>query len=59
MEIWCECFGRNREDLKPTESYSISSLMSRIEGWSRPKTTQTLPLYGKQRVYLREEQEED
>lgn len=55
MEIWCECFGRNREDLKPSESYALSSLMSRIEGWSRPKTLQTQPLYGKQRVYLREE----
>lgn len=54
MEIWCECFGRNREDLKPTESYALSSLMSRIEGWSRPKTLQNQPLYGKQRVYLRE-----
>ena len=54
MEIWCECFGRNREDLKPAESYALSSLMSRIEGWSRPKTLQTQSLYGKQRVYLRE-----
>ncbi|HRV29787.1 MAG TPA: virulence-associated E family protein, partial [Spirochaetia bacterium] len=54
MEIWCECFGRNREDLKPAESYALSSLMSRIEGWSRPKTLQTQALYGKQRVYLRE-----
>ncbi len=57
MEIWCECFGRNREDLKPAESYALSSLMSRIEGWSRPKTTQTQPLYGKQRVYVREEEQ--
>ena len=55
MEIWCECFGRNREDLKPAESYALSSLMSRIEGWSRPKTLQTQTLYGKQRVYLREQ----
>ena len=57
MEIWCECFGRNREDLKPTESYALSSLMSRIEGWSRPKTSQNQPIYGKQRVYLREEEQ--
>ena len=55
MEIWCECFGRNREDLKPAESYALSSLMSRIEGWTRPKTLQTQALYGKQRVYLREQ----
>ena len=53
MEIWCECFGRAREDLKPADSYALSSLMSRIEGWSRPKTLQTQPLYGKQRVYRR------
>ena len=54
MEIWCECFGRNREDLKPTESYALASLMSRIEGWSRSKTSQVQALYGRQRVYARD-----
>ena len=54
MEIWCECYCRNREDLKPSDSYALASLMSRIEGWSKPKELRSLPLYGRQRVYLRE-----
>ena len=55
MEIWCECFGRNREDLKPADSWSIGSIMSRIEGWKRTKQTPMHELYGKQRIYVRTE----
>ena len=55
MEIWCECFGRNREDLKPADSWSIGSIMSRIEGWKRTKQTPMHELYGKQRIYIRTE----
>ena len=55
MEIWCECFGRNREDLKPADSWSIGSIMSRIEGWKRSKQTPMHELYGKQRIYVRVE----
>ena len=27
MEIWCECFGKSLQELKPTDSYSIAALM--------------------------------
>ena len=54
MEIWCECFGRQKADLRPTDSYTISSLMSRIEGWTRTKRVKDVPPYGRQRVYVRE-----
>lgn len=26
-EIWCECFGKSLQELKPTDSYSIAALM--------------------------------
>lgn len=55
IEIWCECFGRNKEDLKPADSYTIASLMSRIEGWERTKGNKEQPLYGRQRIYKRVE----
>ena len=32
MEIWCECFGNAKETLKPTDSYLIASIMSRMDG---------------------------
>ena len=53
MEIWCECFGKNKEDLRPTDSYAIASIMERISGWERMKDRMLLPIYGRQRVYER------
>ena len=52
-EIWCECFGRSFQDLKPTDSYAIAALMTQVPGWERTKTTQRQPIYGKQRLYMR------
>jgi hypothetical protein len=51
MEIWCECFGKNKEDLRQTDSYAIASIMERINGWERVKDRMLLPIYGRQRVY--------
>ena len=52
-EIWCECFGRSLQDLKPTDSYAIAALMTQVPGWERTKTMQRQPIYGKQRLYMR------
>ena len=53
IEIWCECFGKNREDMKSADSYAISAIMERIEGWEKSGRAVRLPIYGKQRVYTR------
>lgn len=54
MEIWCECFGKRKEDLKPGDSYAIAAIMERIEGWEKSgKYTRPTSPYGKQRVYVR------
>lgn len=53
MEIWCECFGKPKEDLKPSDSYAISAIMTRIEGWSKPEQRRRIPIYGLQRLYSR------
>ena len=52
-EIWCECFGKNLSELKPTDSYTIAALMTRVEGWERTKSSRRIPFYGKQRLYRR------
>lgn len=52
-EIWSECFGKNMSDMKPSDSYSISAIMKKIPGWSRPVNKKRLPIYGQQRVYRR------
>jgi len=53
MEIWCECFGRKKEDLRPIDSYTIAAIMSRIEEWVKQPIPKRIPLYGLQRIYCR------
>lgn len=52
-EIWCECFGRNKADLKASDSYQLAAIMKQIDGWERTETIRALPGYGRQRVYKR------
>lgn len=58
IEIWCECFGKKQEDLKPADSYAIAAIMERIGGWEKTGRTKAIPLYGRQRLYARTEQTE-
>ncbi|EJO21974.1 virulence-associated protein E [Selenomonas sp. FOBRC6] len=51
IEIWCECFGKAKEDIKPADSYAISAIMARLPDWSRPETRRRIPIYGLQRLY--------
>ena len=53
IEIWCECFGKNKEDMKPSDSYALSAIMTKIGGWEKSGSSVRLPIYGKQRVYVR------
>ncbi len=52
-EIWCECYGRNIADLKPSDSYAIAALMTQIDDWERTTRKRKLPIYGQQRIYVR------
>ena len=52
-EIWCECFGKSKEEMRPSDSYAMSAIMVRIEGWVKSGVRQMLPIYGRQRVYTR------
>jgi hypothetical protein len=54
MEIWCECFGKRKEDIKPCDSYAIASIMLRIEGWHKTDERGVQPIYGRQRLYKRQ-----
>lgn len=50
-EIWCECYGKSLQELKPTDSYAIAALMSQIPGWKRTTSIKRQPIYGRQRLY--------
>ena len=58
-EIWAECLGRDFALLKRAESAEVSAIMARIEGWERSEKREYLPLYGRQRLYVRSATEED
>ena len=57
MEIWCECFGKNREAIKKSDSYEIEGILNRIGGWTKFTGNKTgkknLALYGPQRIFVR------
>lgn len=53
MEIWCECFGRQKADLKPADSYAIAAIMMQFEDWEKSTERPVLKPYGRQRVYRR------
>lgn len=59
MEIWCECFGKERQNIKRTDSYEIESILTRIGGWKKLTTNKTgktfYPLYGPQKTFVRTE----
>lgn len=52
-EIWSECFCRNLSDLKPSDSYAIAALMTKVDGWERTDKIRKLAIYGRQRLYQR------
>lgn len=55
MEIWCECFGKERGNLKRQDANEIASIMSGIEGWKRPEGKMRFSIYGVVKGYVREE----
>ena len=60
MEIWCECFFRERQDLKRTDSYEIEGILNRIGGWERMRSNKSgkirFEIYGPQRAFIRIEE---
>ena len=53
MEIWCECFGKERGNLKRQDANEISAIMANIEGWKKMDNKVRFPIYGV-RGYCRE-----
>lgn len=57
MEIWCECFCKERQNLKRTDSYEIESIILRIGGWEVMTANKSgkarYPIYGAQKTFVR------
>jgi hypothetical protein len=50
MEIWCECFGRERSMLRRGDSNEIIAILLKL-GWVRKEAKERLELYGPQFVF--------
>ncbi|MDD3307320.1 MAG: virulence-associated E family protein [Acetobacterium sp.] len=51
MEIWCECFGKERANLKRIDSNELSSILIRLD-WQRLPTKGRTDLYGPQFIFV-------
>lgn len=61
LEIWCECFGKERSSIRRTDSYEIEAILMRIGGWKRydgnKRGNIKFPIYDSQRAFVRDEDE--
>ena len=46
MEIWCECFGKAKADLKRLDANAISAIMAKMEGWQKSGKKSRFGMYG-------------
>lgn len=53
-EVWCECFGKNKEDLTKYNTREINDILKSLEGWEYHATTKNFGYYGKQKYYSRD-----
>ena len=57
MEIWCECFLNERQNLRRYDSYEIEGILTRIGGWEKYKGSKSgklkYRLYGTQKTFVK------
>ena len=53
MEIFCECFNKDKGDFDGKEGRAIAAILMQIEGWDKTEKRKTMGPYGKQTVYIR------
>lgn len=51
MEIWCECFGKDRSNIRRTDSNELTAILARL-GWKRLDRKVRIPLYGPQYIFV-------
>lgn len=52
-QVWTECLGKRRGDMKPWDGKDIMDILRRIPGWVERKGKAKVPGYGVQRVFER------
>ena len=57
LEVWCECFGKDRSSMNRSDSATIISALIKL-GWVKNTRKKKVKLYGAQFVYERGEKKE-
>jgi putative DNA primase/helicase len=52
-EIWCECLGKNKEDMDRYKTREINDIMRGLDEWEQVNSTRNFRIYGKQKYYAR------
>lgn len=52
-EIWCECLGKQKEDMDRYKTREINDILRGMRDWTPSTTTRTFAFYGKQKYYER------
>ncbi len=53
MEIWCECFGKERGNFKRQDANDIATIMAKIDGWGKSEGKMKFKIYGVVNGYIR------
>ena len=51
IEIWCECFGKDRANIRWTDGAELAAILVRL-GWKRLNGKVRLPIYGIQGIFV-------
>lgn len=54
-EIWCECLGKDRNDMSRYNTRDINEILKSLPDWEAIQSTKNFPLYGKQKFYKRKD----
>lgn len=58
-EIWCECLGKEKNDMTRYNTRDINNIMAMVGGWEFVNSTKIFPIYGTQKYYRRKQIEDD
>ncbi|MBQ9664610.1 MAG: hypothetical protein IJV40_15805 [Oscillospiraceae bacterium] len=51
MEVWCECYGRERSSIRRADSNEITLILKRL-GWVKQEKKERVPVYGPQYCFV-------
>lgn len=53
IEVWCECYEKNKADMKKSDSIEINNILNSLKNWSKAAKRIRFKEYGMQRYFER------